>query len=114
MRETRCGRKRRRQEAEEEARKAAGRRGDSKEGRQTGRQAAAEKGARRGMTESTSRTVYLTDFQDFRALNGFPSFSTPDSCGLRARSIDVRSMFIRNHQGVTSLSPIVSPIVVVE
>ena len=70
----------RRQEAEEEARKAAGRRGDSKEGRQTGRQAAAEKGARRGMTESTSRTVYLTDFQDFRALNGFPSFSTPDSC----------------------------------
>ena len=80
MRETRCGRKRRRQEAEEEARKAAGRRGDSKEGRQTGRQAAAEKGARRGMTESTSRTVYLTDFQDFRALNGFPSFSTPDWC----------------------------------
>ena len=47
MRETRCGRKRRRQEAEEEARKAAGRRGDSKEGRQTGRQAAAEEGARR-------------------------------------------------------------------
>ena len=51
--------------------------------RQQGRQADGEAGSSRGGSEegmTESRTVYLTDFQDFRALNGFPSFSTPDSC----------------------------------
>ena len=66
----------------------AGGRGGSEEGsrqkrRQQGRQADGEAGSSRGGSEegmTESRTVYLTDFQDFRALNGFPSFSTPDSC----------------------------------
>ena len=61
----------------------AGGRGGSEEGsrqkrRQQGRQADGEAGSSRGGSEegmTESRTVYLTDFQDFRALNGFPSFS---------------------------------------